>query len=53
MDKAEEIADKLLQGRMSCESCEDLSDLVERVKSNELDKNTFTEIIRNHLNEVV
>jgi hypothetical protein len=49
MDRAEFVANELLVGKMSCQTCPDLSELVRRVKSNELDKSEFVDIIRTHL----
>jgi len=49
MDRAEEIADKYLDGRLSCEVCPDLNQLIEDTRSGKMSKDEFIDIIRFHL----
>jgi hypothetical protein len=48
-DRAENVSEMLLDGRMSCEICPTLTDLVRKVKENEMSKSDFVNIIRSNI----
>lgn len=49
MDRAEDIADKYIDGRLSCEVCPDLMQMIDEVRTGQMSREEFVDIIRYHL----
>jgi hypothetical protein len=47
--RSEQVAEDLLEGKLSCDDCPDLKKMVESVRNNEMGKEEFEQIIDYHL----
>lgn len=51
-DRAKQLAEDFLSGRIKCDDCSNLNQLIEDVRVDKISREQFIEIIQNHLNRL-